>query len=142
MSAFFGTLAASYAVEDTASAVLRLDNGIQAVITAHWSAADTAESRSSVIEIGGTDGTIVSWPLHDKFSRGTLLVATPDGGRASPDETIQLPERSTHVALLDAFAAARATGQPFPITGSDGLAAQRVLEAAAESATTGRHIRP
>ena len=34
-----------------------------------------AESRSSVIEIGGTDGTIVSWPLHDKFSRGTLLIA-------------------------------------------------------------------
>jgi predicted dehydrogenase len=60
VSAFLATLAATYPVEDTSSALFRLDGGIQAVVTSHWSTADSAESRSSVIEIGGTDGTIVS----------------------------------------------------------------------------------
>ena len=93
-------------------------------------------SRSSVIEIGGTAGTIVSWPLHDKFSRGTLLVATAIG-----EEEIRVPDQSTHVALLDAFASARAAGRPFPITGADGLAAQRILAAVADSSATGRAVR-
>jgi 1,5-anhydro-D-fructose reductase (1,5-anhydro-D-mannitol-forming) len=137
VAAFLDTLAATYAVEDTASALLRLDGGIQAVVTSHWSTEDSAESRSSVIEIGGTHGTIVSWPLHDKFSRGTLLIAT-----AEREEEIRVPEQSTHVALLDDFAAARAAGRPFPISGADGLAAQRVLEAAAASARAGRIVRP
>jgi predicted dehydrogenase len=51
-------------------------------------------------------------------------------------------EESTHVNLLDDFAAARAAGRPFPISGADGLAAQRVLEAVSESARTGRRVRP
>lgn len=141
VAAFFDTFAATHVVEDTASALFRLEGGIQAVVTSHWSTADPAESRSSVIEIGGTDGTIVSWPLHDKFSRGTLLVATGDDAAAPSEGAIGVPESSTHVALLDDFAAARAAGRPFPISGADGLAAQRVLEAADESARTGRHVR-
>ena len=142
VTAFVATLAASHRVEDTASALLRLDGGIQALVTAHWSTFDSAESRSSVIEIGGTDGTIVSWPLHDKFSRGSLLVAAREGGGDPVESAIPVPERSTHVALLDDFAAARNAGRPFPISAHDGLAAQRVLEAVAASARTGRHVRP
>ena len=53
-----------------------------------------------------------------------------------------MPEASTHVALLDAIAAARAAGAPFPITGEDGLAAARVIDAAYESARTGRTVSP
>ena len=137
VAAFTDTLGASYAVEDTASALLRLDGGVQAVVTAHWSTEDSSAARTSVLEIGGTDGTIVSWPLHDKFSRGTLLIATVTG-----KEEVHVPERSTHIELLDDFAGARAGGRPFPIDGADGLAAQRVLAAVYESARTGRVVRP
>jgi len=137
VAAFTDTIAATHGVEDTASALLRLDGSVQAVITAHWSTEDPSDARTSVLEIGGTEGTIVSWPLHDKFSRGTLLVATAAG-----EEEVHVPERSTHVALLDDFARARAAGDPFPIDGRDGLAAQRVLAAVYESARTGRVVRP
>ena len=47
-----------------------------------------------------------------------------------------MPEASTHVALLDAFARARAEGRPFPITGEDGVAAQRVVDAVYASSRT------
>src|SRR5207253_8956935 len=118
--AFTATIAEPYAVEDTAFAILRQVNGVHAVITANWSVLDPSDARSSVITIGGTKGSIASWPLHDKFSRGMLLLATDTG-----EETIPVPEASTHVALLDDFAAARAADRPFPITGEDGVAAQR-----------------
>ena len=122
VAAFTATLAEPSAVEDTASALLRFASGLQAVITAHWSIEDPSPVRTSVLEISGTEGTIVTWPLHDKFSRGTLLLATAEGERV-----IATPEMSTHVALLDAFAS-----DPWPpevATGTDGVSAMRVQEA-------------
>ncbi len=134
--ALTATLASDDPVEDTAFAILRLRCGVHAVITAHWSTTDPSAARSSVITIGGTEGSIVSWPLHDKLSRGTLLLARDAG-----EEEIGVPEGSTHVALLDAFAAARAAGRPFPVTGEDGVAAQRVVDAVYESSRTGRLVK-
>jgi predicted dehydrogenase len=133
--ALVDTLAAGYPVEDTASALLRLDGGIQAVITAHWSTDDPAESRSSVIEIAGTGGSIISWPMHEKFSRGSLVVATADGEERQDDWFA-----STHEAFLDDFARRRAAGEPPAITGDDGLATQRVVEAVYESSRTGSRV--
>lgn len=130
VAAFADTLAERSAVEDTASA--RFGSGLQAVITAHWSIEDPRPARTSVLEISGTEGTIVTWPLHDKFSRGTLLLATAEGERV-----IAMPEMSTHVAMLDAFAS-----DPWPpevATGTDGLSAMRVQEAVYTSAR-GRRI--
>ena len=134
--AFTATLAATYAVEDTAFAILRMQSGVHAVITAHWSTTDTSDVRSSVITIGGTEGSIVSWPLHDKFSRGTLLLARGDG-----EEEILVPEASTHVALLEDWAARRATGAPPAISGEDGVAAQRIVDAVYESGRTGQRVK-
>ena len=122
VAAFTATLAEPADVEDTASALLRFGSGLQAVITAHWSIEDPSEARTSVLEISGTEGTIVTWPLHDKFSRGTLLLANADGEHEIPTEAA-----STHVALLDAFAAE--AWPPEIATGGDGLAAMRIQEA-------------
>ena len=135
VAAFTATLAAGYAVEDTATAILWLDGDVHATISAHWSTTDPSDARSSVIAVGGSEGTIVSWPLHDKFSRGTLLVADATG-----EEEIPLPEASTHVALLDDWAARRAAGLPPAITGADGVAAQRVVDAVYESGRSGRMV--
>lgn len=127
------TLAGASDVEDTASVLLRLaDSRVQVVLTAHWSTTDPSLARTSVLEIGGTEGTIVSWPLHDKHSRGTLVLATADG-----EQPITVEEASTHVTLLEDLAAARARGEPFPITGEDGVAAQNVVDAVYELARTG-----
>jgi predicted dehydrogenase len=137
-AALSDTLAEPAAVEDTASALLRFRAGTQAVVTAHWSIEDPSLQRTSVLEIMGTEGTIVTWPLHDKFSRGSLVLATADGERDIPTT-----EQSTHAALLDAFAAAAASGTwPAEIaSGRDGLAAMRVQDAVYEAARRGATIR-
>jgi predicted dehydrogenase len=135
VSAFADTLAARYPVEDTASSLLRLANGAHAVVTSYWSTDDPDEERKSLLEILGTEGAIVSTPLHDKFSRGRLVVATHAGER-----TYRFDE-STHVAVLEEFAAALAAGRPPSITAEDGVTALRIVEAAYESSRSGRTVR-
>ena len=134
--ALTATLAEPAAVEDTASALLRFRRGTQAVVTAHWSIEDPSLQRTSVLEVAGTEGTIVTWPLHDKFSRGSLVLATPAG-----DTEIPIAEQSTHAALLDAFAGPPEEWPAEVATGADGLAAMRVQAAVYESARTGSVLR-
>jgi 1,5-anhydro-D-fructose reductase (1,5-anhydro-D-mannitol-forming) len=136
VAAFVDTLAEPARVEDTASALLRFTSGAQAVVTARWSTEDPSEARSSVLVLSGTDGTIVTWPLHDKASRGSIVLATADGERSIPFEPA-----STHAALLDDFASAiRERRQP-AITADDGVAAMRIQEAVYEAARSGRIVR-
>jgi predicted dehydrogenase len=135
VTGFVDTLAAGYGVEDTASAILQLENGAQVVMTSHWSTGDPDEFRNSALEIYGTEGAIFSTPLHDKFSRGTLKVVTADG-----EETFSY-EESTHVAVLAEFAAALHEGRAPEITLDDGAIAQRVVAALYESSKTGKTVR-
>jgi predicted dehydrogenase len=135
VTAFVDTLAAGYEVEDTASSLLLLAGGAQVVVTSHWSTNDPDEGRNSLLEILGTEGAIFSSPLHDKFSRGRLILATADG-----EEHFAFKE-STHVAVLEEFAAALAEGRPPAITVDDGLASLRVVHAVYESARTGAVVR-
>jgi predicted dehydrogenase len=135
VAAFVDTLAASYKVEDTASSILQLASGAQGVITSYWSTGDPDGERNSMLEILGTEGAIISTPLHEKFSRGRLTVATAAG-----EEHFSY-EQSTHVALLEEFAAALAEGRPQAITVDDGVASLRVVEAVYESGRTGTVVR-
>ena len=134
VTAFVDTLVEDYAVEDTASSLLRFSSGIQAVATAHWSTGDPDENRNSMIEILGTEGVIHSYPLHDKFSRGHLSVA------AGGEEKSYHFEESTHVKVLKEFATALAEGREPAITIEDGFEAQRVVAAVYESSRTGRVV--
>jgi predicted dehydrogenase len=122
-------------VEDTASAILRFRGGVIATINAHWSVGDPNDRRTNALRIAGTEGTVETWPLYDKHSRGTTVVGGQDGERE-----LDIPEQSTHVALLDAIAEARREGRPFPISGEDGVAAARVVDAVYESARTGCRV--
>ena len=134
VTAFVDTLVESYAVEDTASAILKFGNGAQGVATAHWSTGDPDEHRNSYVEVLGTDGVILSSPLHDKFSRGRLVVATKEG------ETSYEFDQSTHALVLEEFAAALAEGREPAITIEDGIRAQQIVEAVYESSRTGRMV--
>jgi predicted dehydrogenase len=134
VSAFVDTLAARYAVEDTATSLLRLANGAHAVVTSYWSSGDPDEERNSLLEVLGTEGAIISTPLHDKFSRGRLTVATGAGERAYAFE------ESTHVAVLAEFAAALAERRLPAVTAADGIAAVRIVEAVYRSSHTGRVV--
>jgi predicted dehydrogenase len=135
VTGFVDTLAARYQVEDTATALLLLTNGAQVVVTSHWSTYDPDEERGSMLEILGTDGTIISTPLHDKFSRGRLTLVTDRG------EQQFAFEESTHVAVLEEFAAALTDERSPAITLDDGVASLRVVESVYASAKTGMTVR-
>ena len=100
-------------------AILRFDNGVLASIAAHWSVTDASDRRTN------------SHPRRRhrraRSSPGRSTTSSPAARSSSPTARARarstVPEASTHVALLDAIAAARAAGEPFPITGEDGLAA-------------------
>lgn len=134
VSALVDTLVFSYQVDDTATLLLKMANGAHAVVTSHWSTLIPGEGETSSLAIYGDKGTILSYPLHDKFSRGELTLAT------ETERTVYRYEKSTHVALLEAFASSVEENRPAPITGYDGLRVSEIIEAAYESANTGGAI--
>ena len=131
------TLVDDSPVEDTATLLLRLSSGAQAVVNSHWSTANHDPERFNRLEICGTEGTIVAAPIQAKDSAGTLQLITADGVR---DFSVEAGGPRPHVALLDAFGKAVADGSPVPIAGEEGLAGLAVVEAALESARTGHRI--
>lgn len=125
-------------VEDTATLLLRLANGAQAVVTTHWSTANFNSEQSNGIEINGTKGSIVAAPISSKDSSGTLQLLTAAGIQ---DFSVPPGGLRPHVALLAAFGAALAQGVPVPIPGEEGLAGMAAIQAAYQSAQTGTFIK-
>lgn len=137
VTALIDTLAAPSPVDDTATLLLKLANGAQAVITSHWSTANFEPQQSNGLEINGTLGTIQATPLSAKDSAGTLRLVTAAGVQ---DFSVAPGGVRPHVALLIDFAHALASNTPAPIPGEEGLAGLRVIEAAYQSAQSGRRI--
>lgn len=136
--ALVDTLAAESPVEDTATLLLKLANGAHAVVTSHWSTASFDPSQSNGLEIYGTKGSIQAAPISAKDSSGTLRLLTEQGVQ---DFSVAPGGPRPHVALLEDFARALASGDPTPTAGEDGLAGLAVVEAAYQSAQSGKKIR-
>jgi len=134
VTAFVDTLAFDYPVDDTATLMLRFENGVQAVVSAAFSVARVDEAAIDYLELTGTGGRIWTAPLGAKDSSGELRVTTLDS-----EKTVHETQR-THVALIEAFGRSILHGEPVPVRGKDGLAAMRVVEAALESADAGRTV--
>lgn len=137
VAALVETLVDSSPVADTATLLLRLASGAQAVVTSHWTTANHEPERANGLEICGTEGSIVAAPISAKDSAGTLQVLTTDGVR---DYAVEPGGPRPHVALLAAFGDAVAGKSPNPIPGEDGFAGLAVVEAAYESARCGRRV--
>jgi predicted dehydrogenase len=131
-------LASESPVEDTATLLLRLASGAQAVVTTHWSTANFDGNAFSRIELFGTKGSIVSAPLHAKDSAGFIRLATANG---IEDNSVPPTDPRPHIALLEAFAEALAAGARMPVSGEEGLAGLEVIQAAYESARSGARVR-
>ncbi|MBX3011037.1 MAG: Gfo/Idh/MocA family oxidoreductase [Caldilineaceae bacterium] len=136
VTALVDTLAAESPVEDTATVLLKLANGAQAVITSHWSTATFVPQANGLV-IYGTQGMIEATPIQAKDSAGTLLVTTAAGVQ---DFSVAPGGRRPHVALLEDFANALALGAPAPIPGEEGLAGLAVVAAAYQAAKRGKRI--
>ena len=134
VAALVETLVDDSPVADTATLLLRMASGAQAVVTSHWTTANHEPERANGVEICGTEGSIIAAPISAKDSAGTLQVKTAAGMR---DYSIEPGGPRPHVALLGAFGEGVAGGGPNPIPGEEGLAGLAVVEAANESARGG-----
>ena len=137
VAALAETLVDSSPVDDTATLLLRMANGAQAVVTSHWTTASHQPERTNGLEICGTEGSIRAAPISAKDSAGTLLVSTADGIR---DYGVEPGGLRPHVALLEAFGEAVSGKGPNPIPGEEGLAGLAVVEAAYRSARSGQFV--
>jgi len=137
VAALVDTLVDSSPVADTATLLLRHEGGAQTVVTSHWTTANHDPERFNRVEIYGAEGTIVAAPIQAKDSAGTMQLITAEGIQ---DFSVEPGGPRPHVALLESFAAAVAGKSPNPIPGEEGLAGLAVVEAARESARSGRRI--
>ena len=129
VNALVNTLAFQYEVDDTATMLLELTDSIHAVVSTHWSTLIPSPEEASVLSIYGTEGTIISTPMADKFSKGSLKVFKNN------QETEYKYESSTHVQMLDAFAGGLENENRMPISGTDGLIVSKVIDAAYTSSS-------
>lgn len=134
VTALVDTMAHDYAVDDTATLLLRFQNGAQAVVSVAFTVPEVGVDTLNFLELCGTGGRIWTSPLHSKDSRGVLRLLTADG------EQRLAFEQSTHVTLIEAFGRCIEDGAPVPIPGLEGLRGTAVVEAAYESARTGRAV--
>jgi predicted dehydrogenase len=144
-----GRLVQEYETEDTAVAVLRFANGATGMIDALFNVPDAA-SRN-MLEVYGSLGSAVTKGTVGQMSTGEIsLIAEEAGGgydaqqqRGGAGEQVltEASPRNIYRALIEEFTAAVEEGRDPPITGEQGVWNHRVVEAAYESARTGRAVR-
>ncbi len=110
-------------VEDTASMLLRLKSGAQATVTTHWSARWPDPESASMIEIWGTEGSILASPLFSKDHSGTLLLRRPDGD----EDHSRGPGRKIHEDVIEHFRQAIVTGGPVRVPAEEALAGLEII---------------
>ena len=134
VNALVNTLAFQYEVDDTATMLLELTDSIHAVVSTHWSTLIPSPEEASVLSIYGTEGTIISTPMADKFSKGSLKVFKNN------QETEYKYESSTHVQMLEAYAGGLENENRMPISGTDGMIVSKVIDAAYTSSSKGSRV--
>jgi predicted dehydrogenase len=128
VSAAIADVSGAYSLEDSGILLLGTADGAMGTIEASWS---TPYSNNAV-EIYGTDGAAVV-----DYNTGDARIFTRDDNNwqavswSGPDRF----ERE-----IEAFVYAVRDGAPLPVTGEDGLAANRILGAAYHSANTGARV--
>jgi 1,5-anhydro-D-fructose reductase (1,5-anhydro-D-mannitol-forming) len=134
VAAMVDTLALNTRVDDTATLLLQFANGVQGVVVVTFATPDFDVELAHVLEVRGAGGQIRTAPMFSKDSTGSLRVLTPAG-----EETYHYEQR-THVAMIEAFGRCIEEGLPTPVPGVEGLRGLEIVEAAYESARTGRRV--
>lgn len=116
-------------VEDSASLLLAFENGVHALLGFYWN----MRERVDRFEINGTNGRIVVSHLEE----GQLELHRY--GHQVEYQTLP-PPRPTHLGLVNDFVQSVALGRAPAVSGEDGLATNRVLDAAYRASLERRTI--
>lgn len=126
VAAFAETLHASYPVEDSVAAIMKLDCGAHAVANFNWNVNGYADE----FEIYGTRGKLLARPLdagHLEVHRGRDM------------ETMELPPpKPTHIGLVEDFVRAVTEGTDVVCSGKDGMNTNLLMDAICRAACTGK----
>ena len=139
-----------YPVEDTALLMLEFESGACGTVEASFAVPD--EASEFVLEVYGSRGAV-----KGKYSLGQApggkMQACLLGGAGEYDaqqdvvekrgfEPFELETRNTYLAEIQEFSQAILDGRQAPVPGEDGLWNHAVIEAAYESARTGKPVEP
>jgi len=117
------SLAYNTDVEDTATMLLRLASGAQATVTTHWSAMTPDAETSNTIEIWGTAGSILAYPLYSKDSSGGLWLRRAD----SVEDHSTGPGKKIHEDVVENFRQAIQSGGPVLVPAEETLAGLEII---------------
>lgn len=113
-------------VEDTATLLLRLENGAHAIVSTHWSASPTSEIDGNCIEVCGTGGSILTAPIFSKDSSGRFNVSSDAGFQSTSHPS----GPGVHDAVIDAFRQMIVSSGPCPAPAEDALLGMKIIEQA------------
>ena len=139
-----------YPVEDTAMLVIECESGAAAVIDVSFAIPD--EASEFVLEIYGSRGAVKGKYSLAQGPGGDMCAcilgdvggydAEQQVDQKTGYEPLVLETKNTYEAEIEAFSQAVLTGGPAPVPGEDGLWNHIVLEAAYESARSGKAVAP
>lgn len=135
------TLVHGVAVEDTCTVLLKFASGAHGVLQA-YNCTPNFVGRN-VIEVHGTLGTLIAQGTLTQLPTGTLLYypKSDQGGRIeSEGQVIAVEPVNMYRCEIDRFSACLERGEPYPISGEDGLYVQSLIDAAYRSAREGRVV--
>ena len=129
-----GTLFYDLPIDDAGMVNIVYANGVRAVLDTSWSRTEPFPyKRDLTMELIGTGGVI----SIDYFAQVNEVYSS----RKTRAEWSYWGDNKDRLLIRDFIRCLR-TGEPFPITGEDGLKATAVALAAYESARTGKPVKP
>ena len=147
VASFQSTLSFHYEVEDSATLMLRMENGAQCVIQTNFNVPD--EAAKWRLEFFGDQGRLMGQNVIGQVDGGELdaLFLGPQGGydalqdsRTARGEHIDAVFGNLYEREVESFSRSLLTGAPIEVPADDAVQVQRVIEAAYESNDTGRII--
>ena len=147
VTAFTSNQTFSYEVESAASVIMRMENGALAYVDAAFNIPDDATVCK--LEVYGTKGSaVIEGSLGQEDSgEGTLIVTDSSKGydaeqnRVKAESRKLLPESGNlYTKEVAAFADAIINNTKVPVTSHDAIVAQKIVEAAYESASERRAV--
>ena len=137
-----------YEVEDAASVIMRMENGAFAYVDAAFNIPD--EAAVCKLEIYGTGGSVFleGSLAQDEAGEGTLIFTDSNKGYDAQQNRTRVDSTkltgnggNLYTKEIDAFVNAVVNNTATPITADDAIKAQKIVEAAYESAKTGKLVK-